>query len=156
MGTIIFIIILAAIVAWIVSLIADNIKEQKQAKAITDADEQEHDFREENEYKSEEYLECPSGYNEYPIVGMNFRDTSKFVEGKFYGSAEPEDNNEFDPWAIAIYDGEIHLGYLPRGNEKLWTDILNSGGYREVNGIIRYIPEIGKWSGEIVIKQKIL
>ena len=67
------------------------------------------------------HVYAKKGYISYPIVGMGYRNLSITDDTDFVGHVECDDCNEYDEYAIAVYDDEdTHLGYLPKGNKRLF------------------------------------
>lgn len=84
-------------------------------------------------------LSARKGYEKFQIAGAYYRNLPVEMVGRFNGYAMAETNNEYDPFAIGIYnDAGMHLGFLPRGNEKLHSYILDEGGRVHAYGYLGY------------------
>lgn len=71
----------------------------------------------------------PSAY-EYQIKGINIYVSSDgYKEGHHEGHVVASEVNEYDVYAIAVYDEDnSHIGYLPKGNGELHSLIKMAGG----------------------------
>jgi len=79
------------------------------------------------------------GYIKIPIKGMYYRNISINEIGHFNGYSITETSNQYDPYAIAIYkDNGLHIGYVPKGNKKLYEYIRDEGGKVHTYGYIAY------------------
>lgn len=95
-------------------------------------------------------LSARKGYQKFQIAGVYYRNLSVKLIGKFNGYAKAETDNEYDPYAIAIYnDSDTHLGYLPRGNEKLHSYIMMESGKVHAYGYLGYNNEM---YGEVCVE----
>lgn len=82
-------------------------------------------------------LTARAGYEKMDMVGMKHRALGPNDLGKFEGYAEAEDDNEHDPYAIAIYrEDYTHVGFLERGNSFLHDYISEQGGVVHCYGYI--------------------
>ena len=89
----------------------------------------------------ESYLQDISshGYKRVRIKGTSFKNLKLSDIGTFEGVAVAEYNNEYDDYAIAIYDNKNkHIGYAPANNVLLHDYITRKGGrvplYGYING----------------------
>lgn len=79
-------------------------------------------------------LSARKGYNKFSIAGAYYRDLPITMVGKFNGYAIAQTENEYDQYAIAIYnDAGIRLGFLPKGNQNLHSYIINEGEQKRVH-----------------------
>ncbi|MDY7252035.1 hypothetical protein QHG78_01985 [Bacteroides sp. A1-P5] len=79
-------------------------------------------------------LSTRKGYNKFSIAGAYYRDLPITMVGKFNGYAIAQTDNEHDQYAIAIYnDTGVHLGFLPGGNKKQHSYIINEGEQKQVH-----------------------
>lgn len=82
-------------------------------------------------------LSARAGYEKMDMVGMQYRAIDENDLGKFEGYAEAEDNNQEDPYAIAIYrEDHTKVGFLKRGNYPLHDYIEDQGGIVHCYGYI--------------------
>ena len=72
----------------------------------------------------------------FEIRGISYRDISDHYIGLFDGMLYAEKDNEHDPYAVAIFKGSKHVGYIPRGNKKIWQRVIDSGGVLHCKGYI--------------------
>lgn len=92
------------------------------------------------------------GYNKFPIAGVYFRNLPITMIGKFNGYAISQNDNEYDEYAIAIYDDKAtHLGFLPRGISSLHSYILNEGAMVHAYGYIGCHDD-GEMYGEVCVE----
>lgn len=92
------------------------------------------------------------GYEKFPIAGTYYQNLPMTVVGKFNGYAELEPDNEYDKLAIAVYNDEkVHLGYLPKGNKKLYSYIGDNGGRVHAYGYIGCHDDGGMY-GEVCVE----
>jgi hypothetical protein len=95
-------------------------------------------------------LYARKGYDKFPIAGVYYRNLPLSTVGKFNGYAIAEGYNEYDKYAISIYDDAgLHLGYLPKGNKKLHLYISNNNGRVHAYGYIAYSNSI---YGEVCVE----
>lgn len=79
-------------------------------------------------------LSARKGYGKFPIAGAYYRDLPITMVGKFNGYAIAQTDNEYDQYAIAVYnDAGIHIGFLPRGNKKQHSYIIDEGEDKRVH-----------------------
>lgn len=72
---------------------------------------------------------------ELPICGINFRNLSDENIGTFDGYLMADKNNEYDEYAIGIYDKDgVHFGFVEKAQKYFYNKIEEKGGM--VNGII--------------------
>lgn len=65
---------------------------------------------------------------EYSIKGINMgRLTDKYL-GEHDGTAKAVTDNDYDPYAVAIYVGKKRVGWLPAGCVDVHTAIMELGG----------------------------
>ena len=91
---------------------------------------------------------------EYNIKGMNFRKLNrKLRSGVFMGNVKAEKNNQYDPFAISVFNEKgLHLGYCPSGNEQLHSQLLNNkNGSHPAFGFVQYDASGKYWYGKVVI-----
>lgn len=82
-------------------------------------------------------LSARKGYIKTDIVGVYYRHLPLTMLGRFNGYAEAQHNNEYDLYAIAIYnDNGTHLGFLEGGNKRLHSYITNEGSRVHAYGYI--------------------
>lgn len=86
--------------------------------------------------KEQEPKVTVTAYREYSIKGINFRVKSDSLMGDFTGTVRAETDNKYDPYAIAVYRGNMHIGYLPRDNRWLYKEIMSKGGVVHIEGYI--------------------
>lgn len=92
------------------------------------------------------------GYSCFPIKGMKYRLLDIYDVGRFEGMAELEEDNEKDPYAIAIYrEDHTHLGYLPARNRTLYKYIKSCGGYVHCIGYVA-TTQSGIFYGEVAVE----
>lgn len=92
------------------------------------------------------------GYEKFPIAGAYYRNLPVTMVGKFNGYARSQSDNEYDKYAIAIYnDKGTHLGFLPRGNSCLHSYILNEGTTVHAYGYIGCHNDGGMY-GEVCVE----
>jgi hypothetical protein len=78
-----------------------------------------------------------NGYAKYPIAGLHYRELPISIVGKFSGYAIAEKNNEFDKYAVAIYNASgVHLGFIPAKNMIQHRFIIEKGGRVHAYGYI--------------------
>ena len=68
-----------------------------------------------------------TGFN---IAGFRYYDGTIVFEKLKIGTRlklKPEPNNAYDPKAVALYYKKTKLGYVPRGENKLISQMLNLG-----------------------------
>lgn len=112
-------------------------KESKYKKIISDSEC--YDPYYVSKYRKLIGLSARKGYQKFDLMGVYYRDLSLSMVGKFNGYACAETNNEYDPFAIAIYnDDGVHLGYLPRETKWLHSYILDEGGKVHAYGYLAY------------------
>lgn len=80
----------------------------------------------------------------YSIKGINFCNVDDSMLGDFAGTARALKSNPHDPYAIGIYRGSKHVGFLPRGNQELHKRITVLGGSVDADGYIAKAKEDGK------------
>jgi|WetSurMetagenome_2_1015567.scaffolds.fasta_scaffold109652_1 hypothetical protein len=74
-------------------------------------------------------LSARKGYTKMPIVGMHYANVSLYEIGRFNGYAIAQTSNEYDPYAIAIFnDNGKRIGYTPAGQNELHDYIIEEGG----------------------------
>lgn len=79
------------------------------------------------------------GYEKFPIAGAYYRNLPVTMVGKFNGYALAQTANQYDPFAIAIYnDADTHLGFLPKGNRYLHSYILEENGKVHAYGYLAW------------------
>ena len=110
-----------------------------------------------DEYYYDTYIKTISldkrkDYEPRSIVGMTYRYLSMSDLGKFNGFAQAEDDNEFDDFAVAIYnDRGKHLGYIPRDDEEMHEYITDNFGSVNAYGYVAYSENEGYY-GEVCIE----
>lgn len=67
---------------------------------------------------------------------ISYRDITDQYVGLFDGMLYAEKDNEHDPYAVAVFKGSKHVGYIPRGNKKIWQMATESGGVLHCKGYI--------------------
>lgn len=91
------------------------------------------------------------GYTYFSLVGM-FYYLNENNFGKFNGYAVAETNNQYDKYAISIYDESGRkIGHLPKGNKKTHTYIQSQGGQVHAYGYVQ-IYFNGKFDGAVCIE----
>lgn len=91
---------------------------------------------------------------EYNIKGMNFRKFNrKLRSGVFYGHVKAEKNNQYDPFAISVFNEKgLHLGYCPGGNQELHSTLIKKNkGTHTAFGFVQYNPSGKYWYGKVTI-----
>lgn len=74
-------------------------------------------------------LSARKGYSKFSIAGAYYRNLSIDMVGKFNGYVIAQIDNEYDPYALSVYnDVGVHLGFLPGGNKVLHQYIVNEEG----------------------------
>ena len=88
--------------------------------------------------QSERYeLEREHEYYETNIAGINFRNLDDSYIGEFRGRIEIEDDNPYDPLAVAIFVGKKKVGYIPKEDNRLiYRKLVNLGGQKACSGFI--------------------
>lgn len=69
--------------------------------------------------------------NRYSIVGMNFRKSEKFVAELVPGtklSLVREPGNKFDKNAVAVWCGDVHVGYVPKAQNAVLAKFIDENG----------------------------
>lgn len=69
--------------------------------------------------------------NRYSIVGMNFRKSEKFVAELAPGtklSLVREPGNKFDKNAVAVWCGDVHVGYVPKTQNVVLAKFIDENG----------------------------
>lgn len=118
MNTLYVIIGIAVIIAAIVIVVIVGTKpkpQQEESSETTEPGESE-ELDEEGDWKEPSYF-CS-------IAGAQYRNTRKNI-GAFLGTVRPDPDNEYDPNAIAIYDGKRLVGFIPRAEQadfREWSD----------------------------------
>lgn len=72
----------------------------------------------------------------YDIAGINYRELDDSFLGDFTGTLMAELDNPHDKYAVAIYKDGRHIGYLPRGNRRVWSQALAHDGDMPCHGFI--------------------
>lgn len=72
----------------------------------------------------------------YSIKAMDYCDINDSMLGEFIGCARTLEPTSHDLYPIVIYRGNKCIGYLPAGNEMLYSEIKNAGGSVGVEGHI--------------------
>lgn len=91
------------------------------------------------------------GYYYFPLMGINYRGLNILCVGRFNGYAKSQTDNEYDKYAIAIYDDSgTHLGFIPKGNDILHSYILKEGNKVHAYGWITW--ENGYFNGGVVVE----
>lgn len=91
------------------------------------------------------------GYTYFPLVGM-FYHLNENNFGKFNGYAVAETDNQYDDYAVAIYDESGYkIGYLPKGNKKTHSYILSQGGEVHAYGYVQ-ITFNGMFDGAVCVE----
>lgn len=67
---------------------------------------------------------------------MDYCDINDSMLGEFIGCARALEPTSHDPYPIGVYRGKKCVGYLPAGNEELYSEIMNAGGSVGVEGQI--------------------
>lgn len=91
---------------------------------------------------------------EYNIMGMNYRDFKHKLRSNFFvGYVKTEDNNDYDPSAIAVFnENDLHLGYIPYGNAELFNKLnTDHEGSFYCFGFVKYDKNDKEWFGKVVI-----
>lgn len=99
-------------------------------------------------------IEVLSGYTTFPFIGTQYRNDITIEDvGWFNGFAFCELTNQYDNKAIAIYreDGKV-LGYIPKGELKLFYNIFERGCIVHAYGALSYNPESDKWLGVVAVQ----
>lgn len=71
----------------------------------------------------------------YSIVGMNFRKSEKFVAALEAGaklSLVREPTNKFDKNAVAVWCGDVHIGYVPKTQNAVLSKFIDENGVDRV------------------------
>ncbi len=83
------------------------------------------------------YFYKSSRIKSYQIRGLKYKHFTDSDFGKFYGYVKTEPDNKFDKFAISIFnDGDIHIGYIPKGDEYLFNTLELIGGQQQAWGYI--------------------
>lgn len=100
------------------------------------------------------YSEIPEGYYRHDMVGMYYRGITPENFGVYEGYAIAQKNNQYDPYAIAIYRSwdNKHVGYLPAGNAELHRILTYRGG--KANAIFRIQGSRKRCYGDVYIEEK--
>ena len=109
-------------------------------------------IREESYYIGEKVISLyqRKGYEKFPIRGAHYRNLPIEMVGKFNGYAIAQRDNEYDPYAIAIYnDSGVHLGFIPRGNYHLHQYISEEGGRVHAYGYLQWVDGM---RGEVCVE----
>ena len=93
--------------------------------------------------------DVPDDYHYYPMVGMRYHNLVRDDLGVHTCYAVPQEDNPYDPFAIAIYkavDDKL-VGYVPVGNEELHRILTYRGGmadaiYRIQRGENNFFAEV--------------
>lgn len=94
------------------------------------------------------------GYTYFSLVGMYYYlNENNF--GKFNGYAVAETNNQYDKYAITIYDESGHkIGHLPKGNKKVHSYIQSQGGQVHAYGYVQ-IYFNGTFDGAVCVETNV-
>jgi hypothetical protein len=99
------------------------------------------------EFKDEPHVYKSSRIKLLFINGLEYRELTDKDLGKFYGYVKTEPNNEFDKYAVAIFnDKDKHIGYVPRGDEYLFNTLELIDGRQQAWGYI--YKELHIYSGK--------
>ena len=103
---------------------------------------------------NESCIENRSGYERYPIKGLQFRRIKLTDIGCFEGYAKAEKDNKYDDYAIALYrEDNKHIGYLPASNRQLHQYILENGGCVHCVGcIMAKHTKRNRFYGEVIVE----
>lgn len=103
----------------------------------------------------EEMASIMSNAETFDIAGINFRGLNDQFLGLFDGMLYAEKDNEHDPYAVAIFKGSKHVGYIPRGNKAVWQRAIDNGGVLHCTGYINKGRNDGRtyYYGEITINK---
>ena len=109
--------------------------------------------------KTDEELEYMVGSAEvFDIVGINFRGLTDQFLGLFDGLLYAERDNEHDQYAVSVFKGSKHVGYIPRDNKAIWLRAIDNGGTLKCTGYINkgYDDDEGRsyYYGEVRIINK--
>lgn len=67
---------------------------------------------------------------QFEIAGVGFR-LESFTQAALHRNEvlmlKPEPTNKFDPLAIAVYKGDLHIGYVPRTHNKQIIEQVKAG-----------------------------
>lgn len=69
--------------------------------------------------------------NRYSIVGMNFRKSEKFVAELAPGTKLAlvrEPTNKYDKNAVAVWCGDVHVGYVPKTQNAVLAKFIDENG----------------------------
>lgn len=100
------------------------------------------------------FSSIPDDYRYFQMVGMYYRNLDKNDFGIFDCWAKAEEDNPYDPYAVAIYrisDGK-HLGYIPAGDKELHRQIIYRGGLAKA--IARIQGNFSYLNGTVYIKNE--
>ena len=67
----------------------------------------------------------------YSIVGMNFRKSEAFVAALEAGvklALVREPTNKFDKNAVAVWCGDVHIGYVPKTQNGVLSKFIDENG----------------------------
>lgn len=67
----------------------------------------------------------------YSIVGMNFRKSEAFVAALEAGaklSLVRDPTNKFDKNAVAVWCGDVHIGYVPKTHNGVLSKFIDENG----------------------------
>lgn len=92
-----------------------------------------------------------SGLRKYPIRGLRFKEEKP--KGYFVGYVVPEFNNTHDKYAVMVLnEARQHLGYVPRGNLRLFNYLVKQEGYKSFCwGCVGQDSYNGRWFGAVNI-----
>jgi hypothetical protein bacD2_23164 len=92
------------------------------------------------------------GYDKFSIAGAYYRNLPITTIGKFNGYVTAQTDNEYDEYAIAVFnDDGLHLGFLPGGNAMLHTYVSDEGGSVHAYGYIGCHNDGGMY-GEVCVE----
>lgn len=98
---------------------------------IHDNSKRKHKARYYNPYKTVD------GYENLELKGIYYRKLSNRDMGLFYGYAMAESDNQYDKYAVSVYNERgVLVGYAPDGNYSLHEYILKHGGSVRAFGAI--------------------
>lgn len=70
---------------------------------------------------------------EYSIKGINMSGITDKLLGDHDGTAKAVTDNDYDPYAVAIYVGKKRVGWLPAGCVDVHSAIMKLGGSIDVH-----------------------
>lgn len=132
---IIFIILILYIIYKLIRYLNKNVDDSARDNNITyqvsldnRESSEEDDYYLNYESKENAYI-ADEGYSNFELKGVYYRHLPASEIRNFKGCAVAEDNNQYDQYAVAIYnENMVHVGYAPGGYYSLHEFIKKQGG----------------------------